>query len=141
MNQDTPVIEVRDFTMRFGATRVVDRLSFEVRPGETFGLLGANGSGKTTTIRALLGIYTPTAGELLVHGRPFDPAGDYSLGYLPEERGLYRKERVLDVMTYFGRLRGLRQHSPIRLARPVRMSCPGRRPQTAALCRPRPPPR
>ena len=107
MNQDTPVIEVRDFTMRFGATRVVDRLSFEVRPGETFGLLGANGSGKTTTIRALLGIYTPTAGELLVHGRPFDPAGDYSLGYLPEERGLYRKERVLDVMTYFGQLKGM----------------------------------
>ena len=48
-----------------------------------------------------------TAGELLVHGRPFDPAGDYSLGYLPEERGLYRKEKVLDVMTYFGQLKGM----------------------------------
>lgn len=107
MTDTTPVIEVRDFTMRFGDNTVVDRLSFEVRPGETFGLLGANGSGKTTTVRALLGIYTPTAGELLVHGRPFDPAGDYSLGYLPEERGLYRKEKVLDVMTYFGQLKGM----------------------------------
>lgn len=105
--ETTPVIEVRDFTMRFGDATVVDKLSFDVHPGETFGLLGANGSGKTTTVRALLGIYTPTAGELLVHGRPFDPAADYSLGYLPEERGLYRKERVLDVMTYFGQLKGM----------------------------------
>ncbi len=104
---DTPVIEVSNFTMRFGDKTVVDGLGFDVRPGETFGLLGANGCGKTTTVRALLGIYTPTAGELLVHGRRFDPAADYSLGYLPEERGLYRKERVLDVMTYFGQLKGL----------------------------------
>ena len=71
---DTPVIDVRDFRMRFGEQVVIDDLSFEVRPGETFGLLGSNGSGKTTTIRALLGIYTPTAGTLLVEGRRFDPA-------------------------------------------------------------------
>ncbi len=100
-------IEVRDFTMRFDGRAVVDGLSFEVRPGETFGLLGANGSGKTTTLRALLGIYTPTAGRLLVEGRPFDPAVNSRLGYLPEERGLYRKEKVLDVMTYFGQLKGM----------------------------------
>ncbi len=104
---DSPVIEVDDFIMRFGPTTVVDRLSFDVQPGETFGLLGANGSGKTTTIRALLGIYTPTAGRLLVEGRPFDPAHNASLGYLPEERGLYKKEKVLDVMTYFGQLKGM----------------------------------
>lgn len=103
----TPAIEVHDFTMRFGDRAVVDRLSFDVRPGETFGLLGANGSGKTTTLRALLGIYTPTAGRLLVEGRPFDPAHNSRLGYLPEERGLYRKERTLDVMTYFGQLKGM----------------------------------
>ena len=103
---DTPVIDVRDFRMRFGEQVVIDDLSFEVRPGETFGLLGSNGSGKTTTIRALLGIYTPTAGTLLVEGRRFDPAQGSRLGYLPEERGLYRKESVLDVMTYFGQLKG-----------------------------------
>lgn len=102
-----PVIEVTDFTMRFGATPVIDNLSFDVRRGETFGLLGANGCGKTTTIRALLGIHTPTAGSLLVEGRPFDPAHGASLGYLPEERGLYKKEKVLDVMTYFGQLKGM----------------------------------
>ena len=102
-----PVIEVRDFRMTFGDQPVIEELSFDVRAGETFGLLGSNGSGKTTTNRALLGIYQPTAGTLLVEGRRFDPAHDVRLGYLPEERGLYRKEAVLDVMIYFGRLKGL----------------------------------
>lgn len=103
----TPVIEVDDFTMRFGARTVVDGLGFDVQPGETFGLLGANGCGKTTTIRALLGIYTPTAGTLHVEGRPYDPAHNSALGYLPEERGLYKKEKVIEVMTYFGQLKGM----------------------------------
>jgi len=105
--QPTPVIEVDDFTMTFGDKTVIDGLTFDVRPGETFGLLGSNGSGKTTTIRALLGIYTPTAGRLLVQGRPYDPAVHGGLSYLPEERGLYKKETVIDVMTYFGQLKGL----------------------------------
>lgn len=100
-------ISVQDFVMRFGDRNVVDGLSFDVAPGETFGLLGSNGSGKTTTIRALLGITTPTAGTLTIDGRPYRPATG-GIGYLPEERGLYRKESVIDVMTYFGRLRGLR---------------------------------
>ena len=93
--------------MAFGDQVVIDDLSFEVRAGETFGLLGSNGSGKTTTIRALLGIYQPTAGSLLVEGRRFDPAQGSRLGYLPEERGLYRKESVIEVMVYLGRLKGL----------------------------------
>ena len=105
--QPTPVIEVDDFTMTFGDKTVIDGLTFDVRPGETFGLLGSNGSGKTTTIRALLGIYTPTAGRLRVQGRPYDPAVHGGLSYLPEERGLYKKETVIDVMTYFGQLKGL----------------------------------
>lgn len=107
---DTPAaVTVRDFTMRFGPTTVVDGLSFDVLQGETFGLLGSNGSGKTTTLRALLGIYTPTAGELLIEGRPFDPAHGRAIGYLPEERGLYKKEKVIDVMTYFGQLKGMKR--------------------------------
>ncbi|MFT3971311.1 MAG: ATP-binding cassette domain-containing protein [Micropruina sp.] len=105
--RNTPVIEVQGFRMAFGDQVVIDDLSFEVHAGETFGLLGSNGSGKTTTIRALLGIYQPTAGTLLVEGRRFDPARGSRLGYLPEERGLYRKESVIDVMVYFGRLKGL----------------------------------
>lgn len=101
------MIEIDGFTMSFGRATVVDDLSFRVGRGETFGFLGSNGSGKTTTIRALLGIYQPSAGTLLVSGRPFTPAQGNTLGYLPEERGLYKKEKVIDVMVYFGRLKGL----------------------------------
>jgi len=101
------IISIRDFAMSFGKTRVIENLSFDVKRGETFGLLGSNGSGKTTTIRALLGIYLPTAGELLIDGKPYYVDEGVRLGYLPEERGLYKKEPVIDVMTYFGQLKGL----------------------------------
>lgn len=101
------VVDVKHLKMRFGTKTVIKDLSFSVKPGEIFGLLGSNGSGKTTTIRALLGLYAPSSGKLLVNGEPFDPAGNFTVGYLPEERGLYKKESVIDVMTYFGRLKGL----------------------------------
>lgn len=101
------IISIRDFAMSFGKTRVIESLSFDVKRGETFGLLGSNGSGKTTTIRALLGIYLPTAGQLLIDGKPYSVDEGVRLGYLPEERGLYKKEPVIDVMTYFGQLKGL----------------------------------
>lgn len=103
----TAIITVDHFSMSFGDTKVIDNLTFEVKKGETFGLLGSNGSGKTTIIRTLLGIYTPTAGTLLIDGKPFSVSGDTKLGYLPEERGLYKKEKVIDVMVYFGRLKGM----------------------------------
>lgn len=93
--------------MDFGKKNVIRDLSFEIRTGETFGLLGSNGSGKTTTIRALLGIYQPTQGTLHINGRDFKPESGFKLGYLPEERGLYKKESVIDVMVYFGKLKGL----------------------------------
>jgi len=93
--------------MAFANHLVIDDLSFDISRGETFGFLGSNGSGKTTTIRALLGIYQPTAGTLHIDGRVFRPEDGRQLGYLPEERGLYKKESVIDVMVYFGRLKGL----------------------------------
>jgi len=94
--------------MKFGKKTVVKDLSFNVKRGEVFGFLGSNGSGKTTTIRALLGLYTPTSGSLLIGGKPFSPSANaHTIGYLPEERGLYKKENVLDVMRYFGELKGL----------------------------------
>lgn len=102
-----PAIDVRDFRMEFNGHVVIERLDFQVQPGETFGLLGSNGSGKTTTLRALLGIYQPTGGELLVHGKPYQAGGGVRLGYLPEERGLYKREPVIDVMAYFGQLKGM----------------------------------
>ena len=93
--------------MSFGSTKVIENVSFDVYQGETFGFLGSNGSGKTTTIRSLLGIYQATSGTLHIGGAPFAPDRNISLGYLPEERGLYKKEAALDVMVYFGRLKGL----------------------------------
>lgn len=102
-----PIVEVNHFTMQFGPTTVIDDLSFDVRHGETFGLLGSNGSGKTTIIRALLGIYLPTGGTLTVDGKPYRVDSGIRLGYLPEERGLYKKEKVIDIMTYFGQLKGM----------------------------------
>ncbi|MDR0591542.1 MAG: ATP-binding cassette domain-containing protein [Candidatus Nomurabacteria bacterium] len=101
------IISVKNFRMIFGDKEVIKELSFDVKKGEIFGLLGSNGSGKTTTIRALLGLYQPTGGELLVNGKKFSPEQGTVVGYLPEERGLYTKETVLDVMIYFGKLRGL----------------------------------
>jgi ABC-2 type transport system ATP-binding protein len=101
------IISVKHFKMCFGDKVVIKDLDFDVKQGEIFGLLGSNGSGKTTTIRALLGLYQPTSGELLIGGRQFSPEQGTVVGYLPEERGLYTKETVLDVMTYFGKLRGL----------------------------------
>ncbi|MFI7744633.1 ABC transporter ATP-binding protein [Kocuria rhizosphaericola] len=102
-----PLVHINDFQMAFGDTTVIEDLSFDVHAGETFGFLGSNGSGKTTTLRALLGIYQPTAGTLHINGKTFEPADGGRLGYLPEERGLYKKEPVLETMTYFGRLKGL----------------------------------
>lgn len=103
------IVEVKNFKMTFGNKVVIKDLSFEVKKGEIFGLLGSNGSGKTTTLRALLGFYQPTGGELFVDGKKYNPEdSSVVVGYLPEERGLYRKESVIDTMIYFGELRGLK---------------------------------
>ncbi len=111
MNETAPLVCVDHFGMAFGKKNVIRDLSFDIHAGETFGLLGSNGSGKTTTIRALLGIYEPTQGTLHINGRIFRPENGINLGYLPEERGLYKKEPVIDVMVYFGKLKGLSRAS------------------------------
>lgn len=103
------IVAVKNFKMSFGEKIVISDLSFDVKKGEIFGLLGSNGCGKTTTIRALLGFYQPTAGELLIDGKKYDPEdARVVVGYLPEERGLYRKENVIDTMVYFGEMKGLK---------------------------------
>lgn len=107
MSDNKKMVEIRHFKMSFGDKTVIKDLSFDVFRGEVFGFLGSNGSGKTTTLRALLGLYQPTAGDLLINGKPYSVESQIRLGYLPEERGLYKKEKVLDVMLYFGQLKGL----------------------------------
>jgi ABC-2 type transport system ATP-binding protein len=106
-NSSDPVVDVTSFAMRFGDKEVVKDLSFAVNQGEVFGFLGANGAGKTTTIRTLLSLLEPTSGTLLIHGKRYDSAMAGAVGYLPEERGLYRNEPVLDTMVYFAILHGL----------------------------------
>ena len=103
-----PFISVQNFGIKFGDTTVIKDLSFTVKKGEIFGLLGSNGSGKTTTIRTLLGFYKNHTGTLTIAGKPYSPENFLTVGYLPEERGLYRKESVIDVMIYFGDLKGLK---------------------------------
>ncbi len=101
------LIKISNFSKSFGSLEVIRDLSFEVRKGEIFAYLGANGSGKTTTLRCLLGIYPADSGELLINGEPYSSGMSSILGYLPEERGLYVNSRVLETLIHFGRLKGL----------------------------------
>src|ERR1051326_8069825 len=80
----------------FGELTAVSELSLDVRAGRVFGLLGPNGAGKTTTIRMIVNITAPDSGTILLFGRKIDPSLQDRIGYLPEERGLYKKMRVAD---------------------------------------------
>lgn len=102
-----PIVSVKDFHLVIGEKEIVKNLSFDIHPGEVFAFLGANGSGKTSTVRALLGIYRSTSGTLHIDGKTYSPDMARLVGYLPEERGLYTRSSVLDVMVYFGELKGL----------------------------------
>jgi ABC-2 type transport system ATP-binding protein len=104
-----PIISIKNFAKSFGKLKVINDLSFDVYPGELFAFLGANGSGKTTTIRCLLNIYKADAGALLVNGQSYATEQAAILGYLPEERGLYNNSKVLETMIYFGQMKGMTQ--------------------------------
>ncbi|OPH05590.1 ABC transporter ATP-binding protein [Lacticaseibacillus paracasei] len=102
------MLEVKDLVKTFGTMTAVDQESFTVKPGEIMGLIGQNGAGKTTTFRMILNFLTPDSGAITWNGHPLT-AKDYdTIGYLPEERGLYPKMRVQDQIIYFARLRGMR---------------------------------
>ncbi len=102
-----PIVSVENFSLKIGDKQIVQQLDFEVFPGEVFAFLGSNGSGKTSTIRSLLGIYQASSGKLLVNGHKLTPENSAIVGYLPEERGLYTRAKVLDAMMYFGELKGI----------------------------------
>lgn len=101
------VIEVKEVRKYFGNTKAVDGVSFSVEKGKIFGVLGPNGAGKTTTIRMLNNIYIPDSGSIRVLGEVPSTAIQNRVGYLPEERGLYKKLKVIEQITYFGELKGL----------------------------------
>ncbi len=100
------MLELREVRKAYGAFRAVDGVSFRVPPGTIFGLLGPNGAGKTTTIRMIMDIIAPDSGEILFGGTRRTAADLHRLGYLPEERGLYRKMTVNDTLLFFGELHG-----------------------------------
>lgn len=90
----------------FNGNRVVDDVSFNVRPGEVFGLIGPNGAGKTTTIRMMMDIIKPDSGQITILGERLNENTRNQIGYLPEERGLYRKMTVIDSLIYLASLKG-----------------------------------
>ena len=101
------MLQVQDVTKSYDGRAVVDRVSFEVKPGEIFALLGPNGAGKTTLIRMITDILRPDTGSIHLDGQEIGSGIRRTISYLPEERGLYRRSRVLEVLTYYGRLKGL----------------------------------
>jgi len=100
-------LSLDNVTKRFDRTLAVDGLSFAVPEGQVFGFLGGNGAGKTTTLRMALDIIRPTDGRLTVLGRAPGRDNAPDIGFLPEERGLYRQMTALDTIVYFGRLKGM----------------------------------
>ena len=102
----TPLI-IDDLRKSYGDLRVLDGMSFTVHPGEIYGFVGANGAGKTTTMRIALGVLSTDGGEVRLGDAPLDDTSRRTIGYMPEERGLYPKEKVLDQLIYFARLHGL----------------------------------
>jgi ABC-2 type transport system ATP-binding protein len=104
-----PAVWLSGICKRFGDLMAVFDVSFEVYPGEIFGLLGPNGAGKTTTIRMMLDIFRPDCGEVEVLGGKMDEARKNRIGYLPEERGLYRDLRLEPTLVYLAMLKGLDQ--------------------------------
>lgn len=101
------IIEVKNVTKRFGAQVALDNLSLSIAHGRIFGLLGPNGAGKTTLIRLLTGINVPDEGDILFQGHPLVADDVAHIGYLPEERGLYKRMTVSEVAVYLAQLRGM----------------------------------
>ncbi|HMN49833.1 MAG TPA: ATP-binding cassette domain-containing protein [Ignavibacteriaceae bacterium] len=100
------VLEVRELVKRFNGITAVDRASFQVPQNSVFGLIGRNGAGKTTTLRMMLNIYLPDSGEVLFNGSKIGQNFKDSVGYLPEERGLYKKMKVIDMLLFLSELKG-----------------------------------
>ncbi len=98
-------LEVKNLVKYFDKVKAVDDVSFDVPQGSIFGLIGRNGAGKTTTIRMMMNIYSPDKGEVLLRGEKVDSSFRNKVGYLPEERGLYKKMRVLDTLMFFAEIK------------------------------------
>jgi ABC-2 type transport system ATP-binding protein len=107
MSWPEPTLKVESVSKRFDEFTAVEDLSFDVMPGRVFGFLGPNGAGKTTTIRMIVGITAPDTGSVELFGERMAPHLQDRIGYLPEERGLYKKMKIVDQLSYFAALKGV----------------------------------
>lgn len=107
------MLEVLNLIKKYKDIAAVNNISFNAEPGKIFGLLGPNGAGKTTTIRTILNIVTPESGSILLNGRHIDKYFFNRIGYLPEERGLYKKSRVSDIIIYFAQLKNMSKRDAV----------------------------
>ncbi|MBP3766523.1 MAG: ATP-binding cassette domain-containing protein [Bacilli bacterium] len=111
------MLEVKNVTKYYGNFKAVDNLSFEVKEGEIFGLLGVNGAGKTTTFRMIMGLLDATKGEITLDGKPIDYSVTDKIGFLTEERSLLTKMTVKEQCIYYGRLKGMDEDTIIKRMR------------------------
>ncbi len=102
-----PVVELAGVTKTYESKVAVDNLSLSIEAGQMFGLLGPNGAGKTSSIRMMMGITIPDSGRISLFEKPFERKSLERVGYLPEERGLYKKMKVIEQLVFFGQLHGL----------------------------------
>lgn len=102
-----PVVELAQVTKTYEKKVAVNHLSLSIESGQMFGLLGPNGAGKTSSIRMMMGITLPDSGSITLFGKPFERGSLKRVGYLPEERGLYKKMKVIEQLVFFGELHGL----------------------------------
>ena len=101
------MLKLVNISKQYDGVRAVDQVSFAVQRGDIYGFLGPNGAGKTTTIRMIMGIIQPDSGSIEISDNNMDNLGGQIVGYLPEDRGLYQKQKLGEIIVYFGLLRGL----------------------------------
>jgi ABC-2 type transport system ATP-binding protein len=104
-------VEIDHVTKTFGSVKAVDDLSLRVPGGSVYGFIGPNGSGKTTTLRMIMNIFYPDSGAIRIFGKPSDGTSQDVVGYLPEERGLYKRMKVRDILRFYGELKSGRSVS------------------------------
>lgn len=109
MNNQNVTLRVENVVKRYGEFTAVDQISFDVKSGRIFGFLGPNGAGKTTTIRMIVGITAPDEGEISLFGEKLTSSIQDKIGYLPEERGLYKKMKIQEQLRYFAALKDIPQ--------------------------------
>ncbi len=106
---DENALSLENLVKEFDGKKAVNKFSLKLKKGEILGLLGPNGAGKTTTIRMIMNIMVPDSGKVQIFGKPFSEKTKDILGYLPEERGLYRKLTIIETLEFFGKLKGMKK--------------------------------